>query len=255
MHGTTFSRECAGCEVNSVKKIGVCDDESRERESISALIEAWGLSHRASLDIHHFSGGEELLAAIGHGERFDILFLDIYMGGKDGITVAREIRTVDDACAIVFTTNSPDHAIEGFGVRALHYLLKPIDSSALADALDRATGARASPRERLIQVEMGHKQYHVAVADVRYAESHARVVTVHTRSGGDINYYDKLDNFERLCDDERFLRCHKSFLVNLDYVQAIVNGAIRLDTGEEIPISKGVSGVKARFASYVAQRL
>ena len=235
-------------------KIGVCDDESRERENLTALIEAWGLSHREALDIHHFGSGEELLAAIALGEKFDVLFLDIYMGEKDGITVAREIRTIDKTCSIIFTTNSADHAIEGFGVRALHYLLKPIESRALEDALDRAATARASSRERFIQVEMSHTQYRVAVGVIRFAESRARVVSVHTRSGGDIDYYDKLDNFERLCDDERFLRCHNSFLVNLDYVQAIVNGAIRLDTGEDIPISKGIAGIKARFASYTAQR-
>jgi DNA-binding LytR/AlgR family response regulator len=236
-------------------KIGVCDDEAGELEKITDLIEDWGRSQRRNIDIQRFSGGETLLTAIGSGERFDVLFLDIYMGEKDGIAVAREIRQIDGDCAIVFATNARDRAIDGFGVRALHYLLKPIDALALADALDRALSARATApaNERFIQIETRHKLHRVALGDIRYAESHARVVTVHTRSGGDISYYDKLDNFERHCDDERFLRCHKSFLVNLDYAQTVANAAITLDSGEEVPISKGIAEIKARFASHVAQ--
>ena len=234
-------------------KIGLCDDEASELGKIAALIEEWGSSHRMSLDIRRFSGGEALLESIAAGEKFDILFLDIYMEEKDGIAVAREVRQFDGDCAIVFATNARDRAIEGFGVRALHYLLKPIDPQALGDALDRAMRACAPSPERFIQVEARHRLYRIALGDIRFAESHARVVTVHTRAAGDVSYYDKLDNFERLCDDERFLRCHKSFLVNLDYAQAIANAAITLDSGEEVPISKGASEIKARFASYVAQ--
>ncbi|HNY22643.1 MAG TPA: LytTR family DNA-binding domain-containing protein [Treponemataceae bacterium] len=240
-------------EVKSLIKIGVCDDEASELKKIATLIEEWGRTNRMSLAIQRFTGGEALLAAIGRGERFDILFLDIYMGEKDGIAVAGEIRKVDEDCAIVFATSARDRAIEGFGVRAIHYLLKPIEPQALADALDRALRSRAPSTERFVQVEARHRIHRIALGDIRFAESRARVVTVHTRSSGDISYYDKLDNFERLCDDERFLRCHKSFLVNLDYAQTIANVAITLDSGEEVPISKGASDIKARFASHVAQ--
>ena len=236
-------------------KIGACDDEARELKTIVTLIEKWGHAHHIPVDIRRFDNGEKLLAAIEGGEAFDILFLDIYMGEKDGIAVAQEIRKIDTACAIVFATNSRDRAIEVFAVHALHYLLKPIDSQSLEDALDRAMQTRVKSRDRLIQIGSRQKQYCVEVGDIRFAESSARVVTVHTRESGDICYYDKLDNFALLCDDERFVRSHKSFLVNLDYVQAIVATVITLDSGEEIPISKNAHEIKARFASYVARRI
>jgi len=251
MHDNTFLRHFVQREVKAVIKIGVCDDEASELRKIATLIEEWGRSHRMSLDIQRFTDGEALLAAIGRGARFDILFLDIYMGDKDGIAVAGEVRKIDEDCDIVFATSARDRALEGFGVRALHYLLKPIEHQALADAFDRAL--RAPSIERFIQIEARHRIHRIALGDIRFAESRARVVTVHTRSSGDICYYDKLDNFERLCDDKRFLRCHKSFLVNLDFAQAIANAAITLDSGEEVPISKSAPDIKARFASHVAQ--
>ncbi len=253
MHDTTEEGKFCLHEVKSLLTIGACDDEARELDALETLVGKWGETRQHPLDLRRFDGGETLLAAISDGGRFDIVFLDIIMGSRDGVSVAREIRKTDRDCAIVFTTNSRDHAIDGFGVRATHYLLKPVDRNALFEALDRTMQARAS--EKRVRLTVRHEIHSVDIGDIRYAESRARVVTVHTRSGPDIGYYDKLDNFERLCDDERFLRCHKSFLVNLDYVRSIVNAVIKLDSGEEIPVSKSLSDVKARFAARIAKSL
>lgn len=235
--------------------IGACDDETRDLDTIAAMCERWGSARQVPLAVRRFDGGEKLLAETGEGERFDVVFLDIIMGARDGVSIAREIRTTDRDCAIVFTTNSREHAIDGFGVRATHYLLKPVDESELFEALDRALRAREGAAPKRVQLTSRHETHVVDIRDIRYAESRARVVTVHTRSGADVSYYDKLDNFERLCDDERFLRCHKSFLVNLDYARVIANAVIRLDSGEEIPISKSLAEIKARLAAHVAKGL
>ncbi len=235
--------------------IGACDDEARELDSIETLVGKWGETRRYPLTLRRFDCGEKLLAAIALGERFDMIFLDIIMGSRDGVSVAREIRKTDRDCAIVFTTNSRDHAIDGFGVRATHYLLKPVAEAELFEALDRAMRDRAGSGAKRVQITTRHEMHSLDLRDIRYAESRARIVTVHTRSGVDIAYYDKLDNFERMCDDERFLRCHKSFLVNLDCVRSIVNAVVRLDSGEEIPVSKSLADVKARFAAHIAKAL
>ena len=56
---------------------------------------------------------------------FSVAFLDIYMMGMTGIEAARELRKTDTDCLLIFTTTSTDHALEGFQVRAMHYLVKP----------------------------------------------------------------------------------------------------------------------------------
>lgn len=235
--------------------IGACDDETRELDTIEAFVGKWGKTRQRALNLLRFDCGEKLLAAIAAGERFDLVFLDIFMGSKDGVAVAREIRKADRDCAIVFTTNSRDHAIDGFGVRATHYLIKPVAETELFEALDRAMHDLAGSCAKRVQITTRHEIHSLDIRDIRYAESRARIVTVHTRSGVDIAYYDKLDNFERLCDDERFLRCHKSFLVNLDYARSIVNTVVKLDSGEEIPVSKSLADVKARFAAHIGKTL
>ena len=85
--------------------------------------------------------------------------------------------------------------------------------------------------ERFIQIKNKQGNYRITLGDILYAESDARVINVHLKDGNSILYYDKLDNFQELCGDARFVRCHKSYLVNLDHVHAIVNNDITMNTG------------------------
>jgi DNA-binding LytR/AlgR family response regulator len=233
-----------------VLRIGICDDEAGELERLGALVGDYFRRRGIEASIGAFRSGEELLAKRDQG--FDLVFLDVFMEASDGISVAREIRRLDKTCVIVFATNSREHAIRGYGVRALQYLLKPIDASQLDATLDLAVEELSSGAAKSIQVQNREGRHRVALDDLAFAESRARVVTLHTRAQGEIAYYDRLDNLEALCADERFLRCHKSFLVNLDYVYAIVNTRLLMRSGEELPVSMSVAAAKEAFASRTA---
>lgn len=236
--------------------IGLCDDEADELAALRHFVEDYGRDDHVPFDIFCFSSGEAILAAIGEGRNFDIIFLDIYMGGADGIAVAREIRKRDAKVVIIFETSSSERAIEGYGVRALRYLLKPLTAGAVNEALREALESLI-PRndERFIQIKNKQGNYRIAIGDILYAESDARVINVHLKDENPVAYYDKLDNFQKLCDDERFVRCHKSYLVNLDHVHAIINNEIIMNTGETIHISLNVSPIKAAFVVRMADRL
>lgn len=236
--------------------IGLCDDEADELAALRHFVEGFAQDSPVPLETHCFSSGETILAAIAEGRNFDIIFLDIYMGGADGIAVAREIRKRDAKCVIVFETSSKERAIEGYGVRALRYLLKPLTAPTVNEALREALES-LSPRkdERFIQIKNKQGRYRIALGDILYAESDARIINVHIKGEKPVAYYDKLDNFQSLCADERFVRCHKSYLVNLDHIHAIANNDIIMNTGATIHISMNVSPIKAAFASRMADRL
>ncbi len=236
-------------------RIGLCDDVPVELVALGRLVAGYCTNKHLEFELSRYPSGEELLLAVSKGLEFDILFLDVYMGPTDGVAVARKIRESDQHCCIVFATNSRDHAIDGFGVHALQYILKPVTAAAVHAALDQALVALSRQEDAFIQVQKRQGCYRIILGDIIFAESNARVVTVHTRLHGDIDFYGRLDDFERQCGDDRFLRCHKSFLVNLDHVHAIVNNCVVLDTGKEIHISTGIAAAKALFASYTARRL
>lgn len=236
-------------------KIGLCDDEARELDRLEQLVISYGGKRAAIFQIHRFSSGEELLEAISAGQSFDLLFLDIYMSGADGIEVARKVREAGAAGEIIFATGSTEHAVNGYKVRAIQYLLKPLEEEDLFAAMDQAIEALSLKSNRCILILNRTGSYRIPLKEIVFAESSAKIVRIHTRKDGAVEYYDRLDNFERQCDDQRFLRCHKSFLVNLDFAYSIQDNFIRLSTGEDIRISMSVSEAKKIFACHAAKRL
>ena len=116
-------------------RIAIVDDIKEER----AVLYGW-LSNQLSKrnipgDFVEFESGEEFLAA-AKKRPFTVVFLDIYMNGANGIEIARELRMSDSDCFLIFTTTSTDHALEGFRVRALHYLVKPYNEKEISTLLD-----------------------------------------------------------------------------------------------------------------------
>lgn len=104
--------------------IAVVDDLALERTMLADFICKYCTEHRIAANLIHFTNGEELLADFV-AQKFDIIFLDIYMSGLNGIDTAKQLRKIDTACRLVFVTNSDQHAVQGFRVRAFDYLLKP----------------------------------------------------------------------------------------------------------------------------------
>jgi two-component system, LytTR family, response regulator LytT len=242
-------------EKDKTLRIGICDDEEAALDELRRLTSDYGRERHISLDIHGFRAGDELLDELKAGTSFDVLFLDIYIGVDDGVEIARKIREFDKAACIVFATSSPDRALDSYSVRAIQYLVKPIGQESLAQAMDQALAAYPPSMDKQVIIRNKQGNYRIFLGDIVYAESDARVITVHTRSQGPMSFYERLDNFELQCGDRRFLRCHKSFLVNLDYVHSIVNNCALLETGEEIRISMNLSEAKEIFAARAANRI
>jgi len=236
-------------------KIALCDDELPELETLRRLVEGYGKQRKLFLDVECFSSGTDLLACMAQTHCFDIIFLDVFMGDSNGVQIARKIREYDATCSIIFATNSRNHAIEGFGVRALQYLLKPLGPDTVALALDQAIEVQMVKNPKVVHIKSRQGDYRILVDDILYAESSARVITVHLQSQNDICFYERLDNFENQCQDIRFLRCHKSFLVNMDHVHSITNNCIILETGQEIAVSINIPRAKEIFASFIVKKI
>jgi DNA-binding LytR/AlgR family response regulator len=86
----------------------------------------WALTNVSNdLEIIYFSSGHAFIEAVEGGEEFEVVFLDIYMPGENGVDVAERIRDLLPQIGIIFSTSSPDHAVEAFKVQAVDYLIKP----------------------------------------------------------------------------------------------------------------------------------
>ena len=105
-------------------RIAIVDDLKTERMLLKERLSQQLALRGVEAEILGFESGEAFLAAEKE-RRFSAAFLDIYMEGLSGMDAAKELRKTDTDCLLIFTTTSTDHALEGFQVRALHYLVKP----------------------------------------------------------------------------------------------------------------------------------
>ena len=101
-------------------RIAIVDDDARERSLLHSRLTA----AEPEAEIREYCSGGAFLEDAGQMP-FQVAFLDIYMPGQDGMQTARQLRQFDGDCLLIFTTTSTDHALEGFQVRAMHYLVKP----------------------------------------------------------------------------------------------------------------------------------
>lgn len=232
--------------------IAICDDTIEELEIISSYISKNIKDLDIPFKISSFSEGQDLLEHINSSKQnFDIIFLDIYMKFSNGMDIARRIRDFDKECKIIFITSSKEHAIDSYDVSALHYILKPINEEKLSNAIKIAIESLNKENKQV--VIMNKKgNYRISYKDILYAESKARVVNIYLKSSEVISFYSKLEDFFQSLKDERFLRCHKSFFVNMDYILKIENNCAFMCNNVIIPItSSKIAVIKEEYFNYL----
>jgi len=232
--------------------IAICDDTMEELERISSYVSKNIKDLDIPFKISSFSEGQDLLEDINSSKQnFDIIFLDVYMKFSNGIDIASRIRDFDKECKIIFITSSKEHAVDSYDVSALHYILKPINEEKLINAIKIAIESLNKENKQV--VIMNKKgNYRILYKDILYAESKARVVNIYLKSSEVISFYSKLEDFFQSLKDERFLRCHKSFFVNMDYILKIENNCAFMCNNVIIPItSSKIAVIKEKYFNYL----
>lgn len=214
--------------------IGICDDLEAERSNLARMVRSYCRRREQSVRLRLFSGGEELLAAVrGQGD-IQILFLDIYMPGLSGMETARRVRELDGGIAIVFATTSQDHGMDSFAVQASDYLVKPFREEDVARALDWCL-EHIPESLRCLSVYAEGERREIPLTAIRYIEVLGHQCRVHTQREIVVTRRG-LDDLESAVDSGDFLRCHRSFLVNMNAVRTIEGSDFRMEDGALVPI-------------------
>ena len=192
--------------------IAICDDEDASRQELQALLKASGYTCTCIC----FENGEELLSSFTPS-RYDIVFLDIYMGGMSGVDAAERIRRLDPDIPIAFTTTSPDHALDGYRHHVDRYLLKPYRDDEIREALDYAAKRLGERADATVNVAGDT----IPTARICYVEQRNHTLIIYLVDGEQVKHTGKLDDLERNLPSPPFYRCHKGFLVNLDYAKRV----------------------------------
>ena len=222
-------------------KIAVCDDSPLFLELAIKFINKWSEERQFPVSISSYNNGDDLLAANAE-ERMPLL---------NGMDTARELRQTDKAVKIIFLTSSPEFALESYEVKAQGYVLKPIVYEQLKDTLDEcAHTITDEPAHIVLKTSFGYQKLYLH--DIEYAEAQNKKVVFHLCTGDTLEASEPLHSFEsRFTEDNRFFKCHRSYLVYLQNVDHFTTTQITMKSGRSIPIARGYA--KAFKEAYFAQ--
>ena len=153
-------------------RIAVVDDLERDRAWLAEKLADYMARERLEYELTAFASGEAFSAALEQGQRFNLVFMDIYMDGITGIEAAQALRARDMDCKLVFLTTSEDFMRQGFSLNSAHYLIKPVKDEDFAQAMANCRLGRALQVPTLAVTVEG-RTLEVDTRQIRYLERYS----------------------------------------------------------------------------------
>lgn len=235
--------------------IAICDDDFEDMMDTMMMVKQYANRTGQEIRIHLFRAAQELLQS---DKRADIYLLDIMMPEMGGIEGGKEIRSRFPDCSIVYLTSSPEYALEAFSVYAEGYLLKPVQEDQLGELLDRILKKRMhveTPEYLAVKIKEGIVR--IDLKEIIYVENVSRTMQFHLSDGRVITSLQNRMAFEQqlepLLSRDDFMRSHKSFVVNMQYIDEFTTGEYLVAAGTQIPISRAnYMDAKRKYLRYLS---
>lgn len=233
-------------------KIAFCDDDMEVLHQMNELLDRYRVERNEDITYTAFQSPFELLTEIEKGIRPDILFLDVVMPGQNGMDVAKEIRQYDTNMKIIFLTSSPEFAVESYSVGAYFYQLKPIWEESFFRLMDSVLAECEKKKKNSLILRSKDGITRIDLQQLEYCEVLGRKLLFHLENGAVLESAGSLDDLAgQLMQYSNFFRPHRSFLVNMEYIQNISNRSIKMVNDAEIPVPHGkCSEIKNTYMEY-----
>ena len=230
-------------------KIAIVDDDKQIHNLLTSLLDD---QLGSGAEIQSFLSGEAFLAAWRPGA-FDLILLDIFMSGRTGVDIAREIRKTDPEVKIVFSTSSNEFASESYEVNACYYLRKPFGVGRVKAMLDRLNLAEIEEK-RALRLPDGS---YVVLRQVLYVDFAAHRVVFHCKNQQNLAVRANFTEMEeQLCAYPYFFSPTKGVVVNFYEVKNLSGDVFCLSDVSLIPISRRkAKEVMEAYSSFRFDRL
>ncbi|MCI8572911.1 MAG: response regulator transcription factor [Oscillibacter sp.] len=216
-------------------RTAIVDDAAKDRKELAGYLVRWGEENAAPVIVECFENGEMFLKTFAAGE-WDVIFLDVFLAGMDGMETARRIRAMDKDCRLIFSTATDEFAVESYEVASSWYLVKPYGYEKLKRALERCGPAA---RERYVTVPGRFGPEKLPLSQVAWTEYENRRVHIHFLDGGETWAMMNQGEFAPLLLAHRgFCDCMKGLVVHFAAVEKLLPDSFLLRDGQRLPISR-----------------
>lgn len=199
-------------------RVAIIEDEPSCVQNLRNQLQRFEEENQTVFQITVFRSALELVG--NYQPVYDILFMDIEMPLMDGISAARQIRTMDEQVLIMFITHAAKYAVRSYEVQAIDYILKPLSYPAFALKMKKVLRHLRNRRDDFVLLQGQGAVFRILMENIFYVEVIGHQLLYHTAEG-DFSVRGSLKNAAAALDHERFVRCNHCFLINLDYLQEI----------------------------------
>jgi DNA-binding LytR/AlgR family response regulator len=226
----------------------ICDDMANDANELAEMLASLGFEIQTSI----FTDPFKTLRYIQSGALVDVCFLDIVMPDMSGIMLAEKLREIHYAGEIVFLTTFNNFASQSYQVKAFSYMLKPVNGEKLSNVISRLQDLIINTDEDGLSVKTQGSASVIPFRNISYVEADHNTIYINLLDQSVVKEYVALGKIaEQLLQDNRFGRCHRSFIVNLNEIKTIANNEVVMKSGKSIPISRGYLQVKDKIVKWM----
>lgn len=215
-------------------RIAVVEDDRNDMACLKECLMQYAKENRQRFDIVEFTDGEDITT--DYSADYDIILMDIEMQFMDGMKAAEKIRESDQDVVIIFITNMPQYAIQGYKVNALDYMLKPISYFSFSESMGKALKRAKSVEKQYVVISTKGGKMRLDVSQICYVEVLDHTLIYHTTEGKFIAK-GTLRDAENQLDPYHFFSCSRCYLVSLNYVDNYHGNTVYVD-GDAIQVSR-----------------
>ena len=219
-------------------RIAICDDDQNFLYEMRDLIQNIIYLRNINYHLAVFQSGEDLLMDTENTGEYDIVFLDIELVHMNGIKTAAILREKYPMLLLIFVSCHTGYYRQAFEVQPYYFLDKPINRTKVYNLCNKAITLVMNNMEK-INFHCNRIYYSLKIGDIIYLESEKRVVKIVCHDK-EYEFYDKLEHLERYLKEkqQRFLRIHKSYLINAEYIKEFRNDYVIMSNGKELVVSR-----------------
>lgn len=235
-------------------KVGVCDDIKFMREELKKRLLEYSFKKNIDFDVDEYECGEDIILS---DKSYDLIFMDYELGEgkKNGIEVVRELRKKDKSVHIIFLTSYSAMVYDVFEVEAFRFLVKPVDNEKLKKALDDYISQTVA--DEYFQIKVDGQNRIVRMSNIIYIEGMGKKSIIHLINSNEvIECRLSLLELEKFLNAKLFFRCHKSYIVNLNYIDSYDKNQIIVRNKDIVMISRTKYSVfKDNYAKFLFENM